>query len=273
MRKRTRHGVATVVTLLLAGAITLGAGSALAQGEREVPFLSGRVVDLAGMVDEGARGRLEARLAAYEEETGSQIAVLTVPDLDGEPIEDYSMRVVETWKLGRADVDDGVLLLIAQQERRLRIEVGYGLEGTLTDAYSRRILDNVITPRFRQGDFSGGVEAGTDAILAVLAGNADELPQPAPQADIEIGPIGCVMVVFVLLFVFLLFVVIAKSARRGGGRRGRRRGGFVILPGGFGGGGGGGGGFGGGGFGGGFGGGGFGGGGGGFGGGGASGGW
>lgn len=268
MRLPIHRSVAFGSLLVVLTAMALSTGSALAQGEREVPFLTGRVVDLAGMVDAATLDRLEARLAAYEAESGSQVAVLTVPDLDGEPIEDYSMRVVETWKLGREDIDDGVLLLIAQEERRLRIDVGYGLEGTLTDAYSRRILDNVITPRFRQGDFAGGVEAGAEAILAVLEGNPDELPQPAPEADIEIGPMGCVLALMIVLFFLFLFIVIARSARRGSGWTSSRGGHWVGFPpstGGFGGGGFGGGGFGGGG--------GFSGGGGGFGGGGASGGW
>lgn len=134
----------------------------------EVPYLTSRVMDEAGLVPEAAEANLEARLASFEAETGHQVAVLTVTTLGDEPIEDYSMRVVETWKLGRAETDDGVLLLIARDDRQMRLEVGYGLEGELTDMASRRVLDHVIAPRFRQGDFEGGVTAGVEAVIAAL---------------------------------------------------------------------------------------------------------
>ncbi|HUP23406.1 MAG TPA: TPM domain-containing protein [Thermoanaerobaculia bacterium] len=146
----------------------------------EVPFLAGRVNDLAGMLDASAEARLEQKLAALERDTGSQVAVLTVPSLEGDSLEDFSIRVVETWKLGREGVDDGVLLLVARDERQLRLEVGYGLEGALPDALARRIVDNLVTARFREGDFAGGIETGIDAVLLVIRG--EELP-PALSVD------------------------------------------------------------------------------------------
>ncbi|HVS13784.1 MAG TPA: TPM domain-containing protein [Thermoanaerobaculia bacterium] len=191
---------------------------ASALGALEVPFLAGRVNDLAGMLDPDEVARLEQALAAFEQETGAQVAVLTVPSLEGEEIEDFAIRVVETWELGRQGVDDGALLLVARDERRLRIEVGYGLEGVLTDAASRRILDRVITPHFRQGDFGGGIEAGVGAMLATIRG--EELPAPA-RGDRRVLPgligAGCSQL---LLLVFLLVVisVVSRASRRGGRR-------------------------------------------------------
>ncbi len=138
----------------------------------EVPYLSGHVNDTAGMIPAGVRDRIEGKLAAFEKATGAQIAVLTVPTLNGEPIEDYSLKVAQTWKLGRKGVDDGVLFFVARDDRKMRIEVGYGLEAKLTDAQSRRILDDVVRPAFRNGDFGGGIDAGVDAITGTIAGKA-----------------------------------------------------------------------------------------------------
>jgi uncharacterized protein len=157
---------------LLALAVPLAA-------ELAVPFLSGRVNDLANMIPADARQRIEQKLAAFEQKTGAQVAVLTIPSLEGEAIEDFSLRVVEAWKLGRKGKDNGVLFLVSKQDRRMRIEVGYGLEGDLTDLETGRILDDVVTPYFRNGDFGGGIEHGVDAILAALEGQ-EVVP---PEAD------------------------------------------------------------------------------------------
>ena len=145
----------------------------------EVPFLSGRVNDHAELVDPETEDRMEGFLAAFEERTGAQIAVLTVVSLGGEPVEMYSLRVAETWGLGREEADDGVLFLVARDDRRMRIEVGYGLEDDLTDAEAGRILRNVVTPRFQAGDFSGGIEAGVDAIIGTLEGSIE------PPVEVE----------------------------------------------------------------------------------------
>lgn len=152
---------------------------ASAAAGREVPFLSGRVNDTAGILSEEMRAALEDKLAAFERETGVQVAVLTIDSLEGEVLEDYSHRVASTWKLGRKGVDDGVLFLIAKNDRKMRLEVGYGLEGKLTDAQCRRILDNLVRPRFRGGDFDRGVQAGIDAVLGTLRGE-DVIPAEAP---------------------------------------------------------------------------------------------
>ena len=125
------------------------------------------------------RERIEAKLADLEQRTGAQVAVLTVDSLEGDSIEDYAVRVFQTWKLGRKGVDDGVLFVVARQERRMRIEVGYGLEDRLTDARSRQILDDIVRPHFRAGNFAAGIEAGVDAIVAAIQG----APLPAPRRD------------------------------------------------------------------------------------------
>jgi uncharacterized protein len=143
----------------------------------EVPYLSGRVNDLAGLLNDAAEQRLEQKLAEIERSTGAQVVVLTLPSLEGENLEEYSHRVASTWQLGQKGQDNGVLFLIARDDRKMRLEVGYGLEAVLPDLASRRILDHVVRPRFRAGDFAGGIEAGVEAIAKSLKG--ESLP---PQA-------------------------------------------------------------------------------------------
>ena len=150
---------------------------ALAQPLQPVPPLTGRVVDTTGTLGAAQQQALEARLRDFEQRKGSQVAVLIVPRTAPETIEQYGIRVAEQWKVGRTKVDDGAILLVAKEERTLRIEVGYGLEGALNDATAKRIVDEVIVPRFRDGDFAGGIDAGTDAILRVIDG--EPLPEPA----------------------------------------------------------------------------------------------
>jgi uncharacterized protein len=145
----------------------------------EVPYLSGRVVDLAELIPPATEQELGTRLETLERETGAQVVVLTIPTLEDEPLEDYAVRVAETWSLGREGVDDGVLLLVAQQERGLRLEVGYGLEAKLPDITGKRILDERVVPRFRDGDFPGGIAAGIAAVEIAVRGG-DPLPPAAP---------------------------------------------------------------------------------------------
>jgi len=136
----------------------------------EVPYLSGRVSDQAGLLSDAGAARISEALQALEQSNGAQVAVLTLASLEGEPLEDYSIRVVESWALGRSGRDDGVLLLVARDDRRIRIEVGYGLEAVLTDAYSRRIIDEIIVPAFRAGNFEAGIEAAVEAMAAAIRG-------------------------------------------------------------------------------------------------------
>jgi uncharacterized protein len=143
-----------------------------------VPPLSGRVVDQTGTLSSDDIDRLTQKLGAFELRKGSQVAVLIVPTTAPETIEQYSIRVAEAWKIGRKKVDDGALLVIAKNDRHLRIEVGYGLEGALTDVTTKRIIDEDITPKFKAGDFAGGVAAGVDRMIRVIDG--EKLPAPEP---------------------------------------------------------------------------------------------
>lgn len=158
----------------------------------EVPYLTGRVVDTAEILKPDTRRRLAEALRAHEQATTNQIAVLTVPTLHGESVEEYALRVFEQWKLGQKGKDNGVLVVVAPQDRRMRIEVGYGLEGTLPDATAARIIRNVMTPRFREGDFDGGVTQGAAAIIAQLEGKpaqaGEERPQQAQKAEFIKAP-------------------------------------------------------------------------------------
>lgn len=229
----------------------------------EVPPLAGRRInDLAGVLSPQKEEELEARLSAYESSTGHQLAVLIVPSLEGEPLEDFTLRVVEAWKLGRKDRDDGILLFVATQDRKVRIEVGYGLEGDLPDVTAGRIVREIISPAFRRGDYDAGIDGAVGAIAAATGGEGTPLPPPAAvreRRSPELGP-------FAMLVLFAFLFLMGGGFRGGGRRRSRAFGAAPIFFGGLGGGGSRGGGWGGGG-------GGFRGGGGGFGGGGASGSW
>ena len=153
--------------------------SPVAAGEVPVPQLKSRVTDLTATLTGDQAGALEQRLAALEARKGSQVAVLLVPTVQPETVEQYAIRVFDQWKLGRKGVDDGVLLLIAKNDRKLRFEVGRGLEGAIPDAYAKRIIDEEITPRFKQGDFAGGIEAGVARITKLIDG--EPMPMPAPK--------------------------------------------------------------------------------------------
>lgn len=150
--------------------------SSAAWAQVPVPTLASRVTDLTGTLDAAARQMMEMRLEALEKAKGSQLAVLLVPTTQPETIEQYGLRVAETWKLGRKGVDDGVLLLVAKDDRTLRIEVGYGLEGALPDAVTKRVIEEIIVPRFKAGDFPGGIDAGVNALIDLING------EPLPEA-------------------------------------------------------------------------------------------
>ena len=168
---RLRFAAVAAASLLLGAPL-----AASAQALQPIPPLQSRVTDLTGTLTTDERSALEAKLAEFEARKGAQIAVLLVPTTQPEEIEQYSIRVVEAWKLGREKPDDGALLLVATEDRTLRIEVGRGLEGALTDLVSNRIIDETITPRFREGDFGGGISAGVDRMISVVDG--EPLPEP-----------------------------------------------------------------------------------------------
>ena len=150
-----------------------------------MPPLVGRVVDQTGTLSSGDIDSLQQTLRGFEARKGSQVAVLIVPTTAPETIEQYSLRVAEAWKIGRKKIDDGALLVVAKNDRKLRIEVGYGLEGALTDITAKRIIDEVITPRFRSGDFAGGISAGVYRIIGVIDG--EKLPAPPAQQQSSSG--------------------------------------------------------------------------------------
>jgi uncharacterized protein len=167
-------GRAAAVLALLLAAVPAGALVA-------VPPLTARVTDLTGTLSGAAVARIESKLADFEAKKGSQIAVLIVPSTQPEEIEQFGIRVEDAWKLGRKGVDDGAYLIVAKNDRRVRIEVGYGLEGALSDAIANRIVDETIAPHFKQGDFDGGIEAGVDKMISVVNGE----PLPAPDQKWE----------------------------------------------------------------------------------------
>ena len=153
----------------------------------DIPPLTGRVVDQAHLLSPSAISDLNTALAAHESKTSNQVAVLTIASLEGHPLEEFSHQVATAWALGQKGTDNGVLFLIAMQEKRVRIEVGYGLEGTLTDAKSSRIIRHEVVPRFRAGNFSEGIIAGTHAILGTIEGTYTNLPSSADHAAEPVG--------------------------------------------------------------------------------------
>ncbi|MFZ1414881.1 MAG: TPM domain-containing protein [Defluviicoccus sp.] len=212
--------------------------AALAAVALDFPQLTGRVVDGAALLTEAERASLEQALKAHEEATTNQVVVVTLPSLHGVPIEDYGYQLGRHWQIGQKGKNNGALLIVAPAERAMRIEVGYGLEGVLTDAVSRIIIETIIVPAFRSGQMGPGIVAGTGAILKTLTGDAPDAPAAAKRIEErqdEASPLA-------LFLMFALFVFVIWASQRGMGIGGGGRGG------GFGGGGFGGGGFGGGGF-------------------------
>jgi uncharacterized protein len=177
----------------------LGAAIAFAQSLQPVPPLSGRIVDLSHTLSADQRQSLDKRLQDFEQRKGSQIAVLIVSGTEPEAIEQYAIRVAEQWKLGRKKVDDGAILVIAKDDRALRIEVGYGLEGALNDAISKRIIDDIIVPDFRRGDFYGGISAGVDAMIRVIDG--EPLPEPDKSTEGSASATGLMPLLFIAALV------------------------------------------------------------------------
>lgn len=192
----------------------------------EVPKRAdGYVTDRAGLLSASARASLETTLRAFEEKTSNQVVVATFPSLEGDSIEDFSIRLAEAWKAGQKGRDNGVIFLIFRNDRKIRIEVGYGLEGVFPDAMAGQIISQVVAPYFRKGDYSGGIVAGTDAIMKATQGEFKGIPR-RDRGD-SAGKL------IALFGVFFLFHVFARAnSNRIGGRRGRG-GFFVPMGGGF----------------------------------------
>src|SRR6266568_7471161 len=187
-----------------AGVMFVLAGFALAADEVAVPPLQARVTDLAGTLTASQVQTLEGRLREFERAKGSQIAVLVLPSTRPETIEQYSIRLAEAWKVGRARIDDGVILVVAKDDRQLRIEVGYGLEGAIPDAVAKRVVSEVIAPHFRAGDFYGGIAAGTDALMKLIEGEG----LPAPRSRVTVNGVHRTID---LQTIFLLFVALVLT--------------------------------------------------------------
>ncbi len=193
----------------LAALLTFAALLGAARAEVPVPSLKARVTDLTGTLNETQRGELEARIAAFEKRRGSQIAVLVLPTTKPEEIEQCSIRVAEAWKIGRKKVDDGLILVVAKDDRRLRIEVGYGLEGRIPDSMAKRVIDERITPRFRDGDFYGGIRDGVDQLMRLAEG--EKLPPQAAAGRGQAAPNS----VFDFILPAIVFAVIAGTFLKG----------------------------------------------------------
>jgi uncharacterized protein len=191
---------------LFATVMLLWAGAVSAQQPIAVPSLTGRVIDSTGTLTATERSALEQRLAALEARKGSQIVVLVVPTVRPESIEQFAMRVVESWKLGRKDADDGLLLLVAKDDREVRIEVGYGLEGAIPDATANRVIDEFMVPRFREADYAGGIGAGVDRLIGLVDGE----PLPPPQ----IKTAAPVYIESLLPMIFIFSLAIGGMLRR-----------------------------------------------------------
>ncbi len=215
---------------------------------REVPPLTGRVVDLANVLSDSEEAEISSFLSSVDSQTGVQLAVLTIDSLGGDSLEGYSIRVADAWKLGRKDRDDGALLLVSVADRAVRIEVGYGLEGSLTDAAAGLIIRNVIAPRFREGKYAEGIYEACRNIVGLATDNAeivaDEVKDPRKKDE------GDGIASFVFFVVFMLLMIAGRSRRGGGGilgplilgsllSGGNRHGGGGFSGGGFSGGGGG----------------------------------
>ncbi|WP_372988223.1 TPM domain-containing protein [Marinobacter sp.] len=244
--------------LLLALLVLLPA-TVWAQSTPEFPELTGRVVDRAEILSPEVEARLSQMLQAHEQDSTEQVVVVTLPDLQGYPIEDFGYQLGRHWGIGQEGEDNGALLIVAKEERKIRIEVGYGLEGRLTDADSSVIINRIITPAFRQGDFQAGIVNGAAAMIQVLGGEPMAAPQGQQPVALQEKPKAGMVALFFIIMMAVVFFIGSRGGR--GGRGGAALLGATLLGGAMGGRGGG------------FGGGGFGGGGGGFGGGGASGGW
>jgi uncharacterized protein len=178
------------------------------------PALSGRIVDQANIIPAATRNAIEQKLAGLEAKSGIQLVVATVASLEGQEIEPYANELFRTWKLGQKDKNNGVLLLVAPKEHRVRIEVGYGLEGTLTDALSTIIITNAITPRFKTGDFAGGIARGVDDVITVLTtDSADWQQRPALRLDHAPSRDPTNWILFAVLLVVVTLCIVWPSFR------------------------------------------------------------
>lgn len=188
--------------------------AAVAAFTANLPALTGRIVDQANIISADTRSVIEPKLAGLEAKSGIQLVVATVASLEGQEIEPYANDLFRSWKLGEKAKNNGVLLLVAPKERRVRIEVGYGLEGTLTDALSKVIITNAITPRFKAGDFSGGISRGVDDIITVLTTDASEWQQrPSLRLDNQQTPDPASWLLIAALIALVTLLIVSPGFR------------------------------------------------------------
>jgi uncharacterized protein len=221
------HHLSTLPRLLLLGLLLIAAP---AWADTPVPALSGRVVDQAGILSSAEESRLTARLKDLEDKTSIQLVVVTLPSLRGSPIEDWGLILGRTWGIGQKGKDNGALLIVAPNDRELRIEVGYGLEGTLPDATADAIIRNVIVPRFKGGDMADGISDGVNAIIAVLTGSGEEFT-PSRRELIGQTLSDFVPVIFIGFFIIMMIVTFIRQAGRPRGSRYYRNssGGWIYV--------------------------------------------
>jgi uncharacterized protein len=214
----------------LAAVLILCLSSAVAVA-LDFPALSGRVVDQAGVMTAEAKSDVEAKSKALEDKSGIQLVVATVKSLQGGDIETYANQLFRFWKLGEAQKNNGVLLLVAPTDHKVRIEVGYGLEGTLTDALSSVIISSAIVPRFKAGDYSGGIERGVDGIISVLSGDTADW-QPKVNVRKEDASSDFDKLLPILFLAIVIFIIWYLSRQAGGPPSGGagRRGGPIFIP-------------------------------------------
>lgn len=199
--RRCVRGLAAVIALAIAAAATAAAWDTPKDGLRPVPPLSSQVTDLTGTLSAAERQALESKLRDWETRTTNQLVVLMVPTTAPEPIEEYSLRVAEAWKIGQKGKDNGAIFLIAKDDKRMRIEVAYGFEGVLTDVTARRIIGETVAPYFKQGQFAQGINAGVDRIIEVI-GRGEPLPpeaakRAAPRHSFDYGNLFIILLVAV----------------------------------------------------------------------------
>ena len=185
--------------------VALAAFALDALAEVPVPALKARVTDLTGTLSAEQKSALEQRIAAFEAKKGSQLAVLMLPTTKPEEIEQYSIRVAEAWKIGRKGTDDGLILIVAKDDRRLRVEVGYGLEGAIPDGVANRVISETITPRFKAGDFYGGISAGVDQLIRLVEG--EKLPPPSSQQSRQSSAQGMDFMQWIVPAIFFVLIV------------------------------------------------------------------
>ncbi len=201
---RLQNNLLVVVALLAA---------AFARAQQPLPDLTARVTDRTGTLSASEISRLEAGLKAFEAEKGSQVVVVIVPTTDPETIEQYGIRLADAWKIGRDGVDDGVILLVAKDDRKVRLEVGYGLEGAIPDAYAKRIIENIIVPNFRQGQFFNGINEAVGAIMTLIEG--EELPAVTYSARDNVGfnESSFIFILMITLFSLSVLKALVKNSK------------------------------------------------------------